>query len=289
MASFATVHKQTYDSLSPTLPGRSLAGKSVLITGASRGVGKHLVRGFAEAQVSRIGLVGQNKQRVLAAEAEFSARYPKVVFTSYATDVTDESGVTAVFESFGVPDILVNNAGVFADDGPFIRQNLATWFSGFQVNVLGTATVTQKFLQARESSSSSSAAPAVVLTISSLAAHIRWPFIGWSGYNATKLAQVRVQEMLRFEHPDVRFINVHPGAIESDGFDKSGADMPPEEMTDGKVAGQFCAWVVTDEAAFLSGRFVWAEWDIDELKAKKDEILEKDLLLTTIDGLVKGF
>ena len=60
-------------------------------------------------------------------------------------------------------------------------------------------------------------------------------------------------------------------------------------MTDGKLAGQFFAWLATDEAAFLSGRFVWAEWDIEELKAKKDEILEKDLLLMTVDGFTRGF
>ena len=60
-------------------------------------------------------------------------------------------------------------------------------------------------------------------------------------------------------------------------------------MTDGAVAGAFFVWAATEEAAFLEGRFVWAEWDIDELKAKKDEILEHDLLLTTIDGLVKGW
>ena len=60
-------------------------------------------------------------------------------------------------------------------------------------------------------------------------------------------------------------------------------------MTDGKLAGEFFAWLSTDEAEFLSGRFVWAEWDIEELKAKKAEILEKDLLLTTIDGFRGGY
>ena len=59
-------------------------------------------------------------------------------------------------------------------------------------------------------------------------------------------------------------------------------------MTDGVLSGDFFAWAATEEADFLRGRFVWAEWDVEELKAKKDEILEKDLLLITIDGFVKG-
>ena len=60
-------------------------------------------------------------------------------------------------------------------------------------------------------------------------------------------------------------------------------------MTDGKLTGEFFAWAATDEADFLSGRFVWADWDVDELKGKKAEILEKDLLLTTIDGFTRGW
>ncbi|PVI06247.1 NAD(P)-binding protein [Periconia macrospinosa] len=284
MATFVKNHKSPYPALSPDLPGRSLAGKSVLITGASRGVGKHLVRGFAEAQASRIGIIGKDKTRIETARAEFSAEYPKITFIAYAVDVLDEDAVAAVFQCFGAPDFLVNNAGVFPDDSPFVKQNLKAWFAGFEVNVLGTAIVTQKFLQARQPSAAS-----VVINISSMAAHMRFPLIAWSGYNASKLAQVRVFENLRFEHPDVKFFNVHPGNIESDGFTRSGAAPPPSGMTDGKLAGLFCAWLANEEAAFLTGRFVWAEWDIDELKAKKDEILERDLLLTTIDGFEKGF
>jgi NAD(P)-dependent dehydrogenase (short-subunit alcohol dehydrogenase family) len=129
----------------------------------------------------------------------------------------------------------------------------------------------------------------VVLNVSSNAVHMRFPLIGWSGYNSSKLAQARIFENLRFEHPDVRFLGIHPGNIESDGFDKSGASAPPDGMTDGKLAGQFLAWAATEEATFLNGRFVWAEWDVEELKAKKDEMLERDMLLTTIDGFNKGF
>lgn len=60
-------------------------------------------------------------------------------------------------------------------------------------------------------------------------------------------------------------------------------------MTDGTLAAQFFVRLATEEAAFLSGRFVWAEWDIDELKAKESQIIDDDLLFTTIDGFSKGF
>ncbi|KAL7783364.1 hypothetical protein V8C43DRAFT_326354 [Trichoderma afarasin] len=122
------------------------------------------------------------------------------------------------------------------------------------INILGTATVTQQFLRAKPKGKT-----AIVLNVSTLATHMRFPMHGWSGYTGSKLGQARIFEHIRFEHPDVRFINCHPGSIKSDGFAKSGAPEPPTGMTDGKVAGQFFAWLASDEAEFLSGRFVWAE------------------------------
>ena len=37
-------------------------------------------------------------------------------------------------------------------------------------------------------------------------------------------------------------------------------------------------YLTTKDAAFLSGRFVFANWSVDELEARKEEIVEKDLL-----------
>ena len=284
MASFVTNHKKPYAAISPALPGRSLAGKSAFVTGAGRGVGAHITRGLAAAGVDRIGILGRNKALIEKAKDAFGKEFPFVAFEAYTADITDGPAIAAVFKVFGTPDILVNNAGHFPDEGPFVEQDLKSWWSGFEINVLGTATVSQKFLQILEPGKK-----AIVLNVSSCAAHMRFPLIGWSGYNGSKMAQLRIFENIRFEHPNVRFVNVHPGNIESDGFTRSGASAPPGGMTDGKLAGEFFAWLSTEEAEFLSGRFVWAEWDVEELKGNKAEILEKDLLLTTIDGFTRGW
>lgn len=46
------------------------------------------------------------------------------------------------------------------------------------------------------------------------------------------------------------------------------------------LAGDFSVWAASEEAKFLSGRFAWAAWDIDELKGLKDELAEDDRELT---------
>lgn len=284
MASFATVRIQPYDALTNVVAANPLTGKSFLITGAGRGVGEHITREIAAAGAQRIGLVGRNLQRINEAKKRFEEAFPGTVFEAFAADITDEAKIASVFKTFGAPDVLINNAGYFADEGPFVKEDLKSWWTGFEINVLGTATVTQQFLRAKPEGKS-----AIVLNVSTLSIHMRFPLHGWSGYTGSKLGQARIFEHIRFEHPEVRFINCHPGCIESDGFTKSGAAAPPGGMTDGKVAGQFFAWLASDEAEFLSGRFVWAEWDVDELKAKKEQIIKDDLLLTTIDGLTQGW
>ena len=46
------------------------------------------------------------------------------------------------------------------------------------------------------------------------------------------------------------------------------------------IAGAFCVWISSPEAAFLKGRFVWAQWDVEEMKARKQEILDNPNLLS---------
>ena len=47
------------------------------------------------------------------------------------------------------------------------------------------------------------------------------------------------------------------------------------------LPGNFAVWLASPEAKFLSGRFVWAEWDVDELLLLKDRMATIPALLTT--------
>jgi hypothetical protein len=50
------------------------------------------------------------------------------------------------------------------------------------------------------------------------------------------------------------------------------------------LAGSFAVWAASPEAAFLAGRTVWANWDVEELKARQEEIVKENLLVFTLGG-----
>ena len=47
-----------------------------------------------------------------------------------------------------------------------------------------------------------------------------------------------------------------------------------------RLPGDFAVWLASPEAEFLNGRFVWAEWDVDELVAMREKLASDQNLLT---------
>ena len=48
-----------------------------------------------------------------------------------------------------------------------------------------------------------------------------------------------------------------------------------------QLPGDFAVWLASPEAAFLAGKFVWAQWDVDELLTLKERLAANPALLTT--------
>ena len=113
-----------------------LDGKTALVTGAARGIGKAIALKFAEegANIAFTDLViDENGQ---ATEAEIAAKGVKV--KGYASNAADfaqtEEVVKAVKEEFGSIDILVNNAGI-TKDGLMLRMTEQQWDAVIAVNL----------------------------------------------------------------------------------------------------------------------------------------------------------
>lgn len=276
-------HFDTYPAISPSHPENNLSGKSVLITGGGYGIGPSIASSFAEAGASRIAITGRTKSKLDATAAELAKKHSSTSFSVFVADVVDAIATAAIFSDFGTPDVLVNNAGYMSDPGTLVQMDdLSEWWHAFETNVLGTAVVTQAYLKQCQRDHPST--PGTVFTISTLAAHWGNQMVGFSSYSASKAGQLRMMEMFAEEAgKDLRFVTVHPGAVDTAMTDKTGlkGKLP---MSEPQLVADWLVWA-TKNADWLHGKFVWAGWDVNDLKAKKEEIRDSDLLTYGIVGL----
>lgn len=198
-----------------------LAGRSVLVTGASRGIGRETALRFAAAGC-RVALT-YFEHRV---EAEEAARRclglgaPDAFATSLElTDDGDAGRVIAeVVERFGGLDVLVNNAGVISWR-PFLEQDLEEIDAQILVNLLGVMRLTRLALPVVSDAA---------ITVGSTATlhRSRTP----PPYCASKWGLRGFVKALALEHPDRRIVSVHPTVTATRMNGMRG--MPPERVAD---------------------------------------------------------
>jgi 2-hydroxycyclohexanecarboxyl-CoA dehydrogenase len=125
-----------------------LAGRVVVVTGATANVGKGIALAFAE-EGARVVVVGRDAaagEKVVAAARERGAADA----LWQAADVTDEAAVRTMVEAvvarFGTVDVLVNNVGGHADLGAFADTVPAQWRHDIDINLTSTLLVTHTVL-----------------------------------------------------------------------------------------------------------------------------------------------
>ena len=104
--------------------------KSIIITGASSGIGRATAEKFL-AEGWRVGLIARRAD-LLAEIAEGQSR--AVVLPA---DVTDETAMAQAFDTFGELDVLFNNAGMFGPSAPIDEIAVADWEKVLMVNLHG--------------------------------------------------------------------------------------------------------------------------------------------------------
>ncbi|MFC4597649.1 SDR family oxidoreductase [Cohnella hongkongensis] len=124
-----------------------LSGKTALVTGASRGIGRAIATRLTAQDVTVIGTARASSElKTLDLELTFS---PTPGF-AIAADLTQEKEVKRLFEEIdgrlGRPvDILINNAGI-AEETPFAEQSFDSWRSLFAINVDAVFLATREML-----------------------------------------------------------------------------------------------------------------------------------------------
>ncbi len=183
-----------------------MTGKTVLITGASRGIGAEAARVFALAGAN-VGLLARSEARVASLADDLGARA-----FGMACDVSDyaqvEAAVQACVDRFGGLDVLINNAGVIEPVSHLASADPAAWGHVIDINLKGVFYGMRAALPVMSKAGGGS-----ILTISSGAAHA--PIEAWSHYCASKAGAAMLTRSVDQENrgAGIRAMGLSPGTV----------------------------------------------------------------------------
>jgi short-subunit dehydrogenase len=207
--------KQTQQYIPPTVGG---GGKNVIVTGASKGIGKAIAEIFA-ANGHNLFLCSRGEVALYKTVEELMTKYPAVTIKAKPFDLSKKEEAIALGNwclSFAVPDILVNNAGSFQPgsvhnepDGLLESQIATNLYSAYHV----TRTVLPKMME--NPSTSSGRHIFNMCSIASLHA-----YTNGGAYSISKFALHGFSKNLREEMKPhgIKVTSIHPGAVLSDSW-----------------------------------------------------------------------
>lgn len=188
-----------------------LRGRSFIVTGASRGIGRGLAELLAR-EGARVAISGRNRENLDAAARALRAHGAELV--SVAGDVGDDRDAAALaaaaFEAFGSIDVLVNNAAILSKRAPVVETPARVWEEVLRTNVIGTANMIRHVLPRMERQRSG-----LIVNLSSGWGRSAAGFV--APYCASKFAvEALTQSVSEESGPGVVVFALNPGVIATD-------------------------------------------------------------------------
>ena len=184
--------------------------KTVLITGATSGIGEACARKFAEGGF-RLIITGRNKEKLESLQKEVS-KDTDVLTLLY--DVRDRQATTdaiaSIPEEWRIIDVLINNAGLALGLEPEYEGNFDDWDTMIDTNIKGLLTMTRLIVPDMVARNHGH-----VINIGSIAGEAA--YAGGNVYCATKSAVKAITDGLRIDvaHTAIRVTNIKPGLVET--------------------------------------------------------------------------
>ncbi|KIK64760.1 hypothetical protein GYMLUDRAFT_240725 [Collybiopsis luxurians FD-317 M1] len=287
-----TFRRDTYPAISPYQPSLSQAGKTVFITGGGDGIGFEIARSFAKASASRIILFSRRSGVLENAASKLRDEFKNkgTLFIPWQGDLGDDSSIEGIWDYLHSQNIFVHvlvlNAVYtgpvwLADTLKIGKQEL---MKTFNANVGGNFLMLEKFVN---QTLRPVGQQLNLINVSTAGVHITPPF-----YNPTsKAAFTGILGRIANERSveDIQIISFHPGLMYSEGKAEYLNRASYSQWDKLELAGDFSVWASSPEAAWLHGRFTWANWDVEELKANAKFVTrvkeEKSFLKPGIAGL----
>ena len=256
----------------------------VVVTGASRTIGKATAISFAQAGATGLILTARTAETLQSTKEACAAvaKSADLKITILSADNSAESSAQLVAETIqkeydGRLDLLVNNAGIINTDAT-ARNKVCDITSSqieipINVNYLGRFFMIKHLLPLMLNNGGCK----MVVNISSVGSHVSGPL----GFSISALATNRLSQRVAESYADqgVFCCALHPGAVLSDLPKPGMSERTRNASKDSPfLCGAFILWLVREKRDWLNGRYLDATWDVDELEKKKDEIVEGDKL-----------
>jgi len=287
----------------PSIPAsQKLAGRVVLVTGASRGLGRLLAGALAGAGAA-VGLVARSAEQL--AEAQYELITDGGTAVAVAANVSDPEALRVAFEvvsrRLGPIDVLINNAGITGPMGAAWEVNLEDWWRTLEINLRSVLTCTSLVLP-----SMIARGHGRIINITSQAGVTRWPLV--SAYSVSKAAVIKLTENLAVElkRTGVTAFSAHPGLLPIGLSEPSLESRAPADSAEGKVsawtrreleegrgvdpdaAARFVLRIAAGDCDDLSGCHLSVHDDLEALIERADAIRRHDLYTLRRRELPKG-
>ncbi|KAH7012878.1 hypothetical protein EDB80DRAFT_834502 [Ilyonectria destructans] len=284
----------TVGSVYPTIDAskslqHSAEGKTILVTGAGRGIGQAIAIAFAQASAARLILTAKEDSELKETRDKVEAIKPDIQVFFRALDVRDDAAVCQFISQAAAwaenrIDVLCCNAGISPPVMPIASGDPGRWWAGLEVNLKGVYLFARYVLPIMQAQHSGH----IIITASRAATRADDNI---SSYQISKLAAARLCECIHGENHDmgIRCFAIHPGGIVTrlltDIETKETEPWAPEAAKtirsllhdDISLPGNACVLLASGRVDFLSGRYVDLTISFDDMIRQQKAIGEHDL------------
>ncbi|MEQ8653795.1 MAG: 3-oxoacyl-ACP reductase FabG [Kiloniellales bacterium] len=238
----------------------SIKGRSVIVTGGSKGIGKGIARVFAR-QGAQVMIAARGEEAAKTTVAEFKAEGWTADYR--LTDVTDMAAIEQLVAdteaAFGGLDVMCANAGIFPQS-KILEMDPDEWDLVLNTNLKSSFLSVKAAIPAMQKRGKGR----IILTSSITGPVTGFP--GWTHYGASKSGQLGFIRTAAIELAkyNITINAVMPGNIRTEGLDGLGeeytatmaASIPLKRLGDVEDLGNAALYFASDEASYVTGQTI---------------------------------